>query len=92
MQAGASDAGRDFAAATAEVVFTAQGDLDEALVFARDLRARCVAAGRPADALRILPGINPVVGRTEAEAKDKIARGSARWSILSPRFACCRTV
>ncbi|GAC1345098.1 MAG: hypothetical protein NVSMB18_24060 [Acetobacteraceae bacterium] len=31
MQAGASDAGRDFAAATAEVVFTAQQDLAEAL-------------------------------------------------------------
>ncbi len=74
MQAGASDAGRDFAAATAEVVFTAQSDLDEAVAFARDLRARCVVSGRPPNALRILPGINPVVGRTEAEAKDKIAR------------------
>lgn len=74
MQAGASDAGRDFAAATADVVFTAQGDLDEALAFARDLRARTVAAGRPADAIRILPGINPVIGRTEAEAKEKIAQ------------------
>jgi len=74
MQAGASDAGRDFAAATAEVVFTAQGDLDEALAFARDLRARTAAAGRPIDAIRILPGINPVIGRTEAEAKAKIAQ------------------
>ncbi len=74
MQAGASDAGRDFAAATAEVVFTAQGDMDEALAFARDLRARTIAAGRPADAIRILPGINPVIGRTEAEAKEKIAQ------------------
>jgi FMN-dependent oxidoreductase (nitrilotriacetate monooxygenase family) len=74
MQAGASDAGRDFAAATAEVVFTAQGDLDEAVAFARDLRARCIAAGRSPDAMRILPGINPVVGRTETEAKAKIAR------------------
>ena len=74
MQAGASDAGRDFAAATAEVVFTAQGDMEEALAFARDLRARTVAARRPADAIRILPGINPVIGRTEADAKAKIAQ------------------
>ena len=73
MQAGASDAGRDFAAATAEVVFTAQQDMDEALAFAKDLRARCVAAGRSERALRILPGVNPVIGRTEAEAKEKIA-------------------
>ncbi|MDP9096368.1 MAG: LLM class flavin-dependent oxidoreductase, partial [Pseudomonadota bacterium] len=74
MQAGASDAGRDFAAATAEVVFTAQSDLDEAVAFAQDLRARCVGAGRSPTALRIMPGINPVVGRTEADAKEKIAR------------------
>ena len=74
MQAGASEAGRDFAAATAEVVFTAQQDMDEALAFARDLRARCVRAGRGGRAIRILPGLNPVIGRTEAEAKDKIAR------------------
>ena len=73
MQAGASDTGRDFAAATAEVVFTAQPDMDAALAFAADLRARCVAAGRPADAIRILPGVNPVIGRTEQEARDRIA-------------------
>ena len=74
LQAGASDAGRDFAAATAEVVFTAQQDMGEALAFARDLRARCVAAGRAADAIRILPGVNPVIGRTLDEAKAKIAQ------------------
>ncbi len=74
MQAGASDAGLAFAAATAEVVFTAQQDMDEALAFARDLRARTVAAGRPANAIRILPGINPVIARTEEEAKAKIAQ------------------
>ena len=73
LQAGASDAGRDFAAATAEVVFTAQSDKDEAIAFAADLRTRCVKAGRSADAIRILPGINPVLGRTEAEAHATIA-------------------
>lgn len=73
MQAGASDTGRDFAAATAEVVFTAQQDVGEALAFANDLRARCVAAGRPTDAIRLLPGVNPVIGRTEQAAKAKIA-------------------
>lgn len=74
LQAGASDAGRDFAAATAEVVFTAQQDMAEALTFAQDLRARCAAAGRPLDTIRILPGVNPVIGRTEDEAKAKIAQ------------------
>ena len=73
MQAGASEAGRDFAAATAEVVFTVQQDMDEAIAFATDLQNRCVAAGRPRDAIRIMPGVCPVIGRTEAEAKAKIA-------------------
>ena len=73
LQAGASDAGRDFAAATAEVVFTVQQDMAEAIAFAQDLRARCVAHGRSADAIRILPGISVVLGRTEADAKATIA-------------------
>ena len=73
LQAGASEAGRDFAAATAEVVFTVQQDLDDAVAFARDLRARCVAHGRPADAIRILPGVSVIPGRTEAAARATIA-------------------
>ncbi len=77
LQAGASEAGRDFAAATAEVVFTVQQDMDEAVAFACDLRARCVAHGRPADAIRILPGVSVVLGRTEAEARATIAELAA---------------
>ena len=82
-QAGASEVGRDFAAATAEVVFTVQQELDDAIAFAADLRARCVAAGRPRDAIRILPGLCPVIGRSEAEAKAKIA--AWRSSPILPR-------
>ncbi|WP_254070626.1 NtaA/DmoA family FMN-dependent monooxygenase, partial [Acidisphaera sp. L21] len=73
LQAGASDAGRDFAAATAEVVFTAQQDMSEAIAFATDLRNRCEAAGRPRDAIRILAGVCPVIGTDVADAKARIA-------------------
>jgi FMN-dependent oxidoreductase (nitrilotriacetate monooxygenase family) len=73
LQAGASEAGRDLAAATAEVVFTVQQEMDAALAFAQDLRDRCVAAGRPRDAIRILPGVCVVLGRNAAEAKARIA-------------------
>lgn len=73
MQAGASDTGRDFAAATAEVVFTTQQDLGEAIAFAQDLRDRCVAAGRPRDAVKILPGVTVVVGDSEQDARNQIA-------------------
>ncbi|MBV9812848.1 MAG: NtaA/DmoA family FMN-dependent monooxygenase, partial [Acetobacteraceae bacterium] len=77
-QAGASDTGRDFAARTAEAVFTVQQDRDEAIAFAEDLRDRCERFGRPRDAIRILPGICPVIGTSEADARARIAELAAR--------------
>ena len=74
-QAGDSPDGRDFAAAHAEVIFSAHGtDHADALAFAADVRARTLAAGRPEDDLTILPGTQVVLGATPQEARDK-----ARW-------------
>jgi len=73
VQAGASDAGRDLAARTAEVIFTAQPNLAAAQAFYSDLKARAQRHGRPPGATRIMPGIFPLVGRTEDEAKAKFA-------------------
>jgi FMN-dependent oxidoreductase (nitrilotriacetate monooxygenase family) len=71
-QAGDSAEGRDFAARNADVIFSAHGsDLDDALAFATDLRARLEKAGRTADSLRILPGTEIILGDTEAEAAEK---------------------
>ncbi len=71
-QAGDSSEGRDFAARNADVIFSAHGtDFDDALAFANDIRTRLRAAGRPDDDLRILPGTEIIIGRTEAEAADK---------------------
>ena len=69
VQAGSSDDGRALAGASAEVVFTAQQTLAGAQAFYADLKARAVAAGRRADQILIMPGVMPIVGRTEAEAK-----------------------
>jgi N-acetyl-S-(2-succino)cysteine monooxygenase len=52
-------------------VFTPLHTLDQAQAFYRDLKARAVAYGRAADHIKLLPGLNPVVGRTEAEADEK---------------------
>jgi len=71
VQAGASDTGRDLAARFAEVVFTAQTTFEQAQEFYADVRARLPRFGRRQEAVKILPGIYPVVGRTEAEAKEK---------------------
>jgi len=67
-QAGSSVAGRDLAARYADVVYVQQNSLDAALRFRAELRERAVAHGRSPDAVRVLPGIVPFVGRTRAQA------------------------
>jgi len=68
-QAGSSEAGRELAARTADVVFTAQTQLAPAQAFYADLRARTVRHGRLADDIKIMPGITPVLGPTMAGAQ-----------------------
>jgi N-acetyl-S-(2-succino)cysteine monooxygenase len=69
VQAGSSEHGRDFAARYAEAVFTAQQTLAEGQAFYADVKARAAALGRNPDHVKILPGICPVLGGTEAEAR-----------------------
>ncbi len=71
VQAGASDTGRDLAARMAEVVFTAQTTLEQAQEFYGDVMARLPRYGRSQREVKVLPGLYPVVGRTEAEAREK---------------------
>ncbi|HEY1177095.1 MAG TPA: LLM class flavin-dependent oxidoreductase, partial [Phytomonospora sp.] len=68
VQAGSSEDGRDFAARHAEAVFTAQQTLDDARAFYADVKERAARLGRDPDGIKILPGIVPVIGDTEAEA------------------------
>ncbi|TGV12273.1 LLM class flavin-dependent oxidoreductase [Mesorhizobium sp. M8A.F.Ca.ET.173.01.1.1] len=71
VQAGASDVGRDLAARTADVVFTAAQTFEEAKAFYDDLKGRMAAYGREPDDIKIMPGVSPVVAETEAEARKK---------------------
>lgn len=71
VQAGASDVGRDLAARTADVVFTAAQTLEEAKAFYDDLKGRMAAYGREPNDIKIMPGVSPVVAETEAEAREK---------------------
>ena len=70
-QAGSSDPGRELAARTADVVFTAQVLLDEAQAFYADVKGRAVRYGRNPDHIKIMPGIRYVLGATESEAKER---------------------
>ncbi|MBN3724552.1 LLM class flavin-dependent oxidoreductase [Burkholderia sp. Ac-20379] len=71
VQAGSSEAGRRLAARTAEVIFTAQQTLDDAVAFYADVKGRMAEWGRDPDELKIMPGVFPVVGRDESEAHEK---------------------
>ncbi|WKX15987.1 LLM class flavin-dependent oxidoreductase [Streptomyces sp. NL15-2K] len=69
VQAGSSDDGRAFAARHAEAVFTAQPHFGGAKAFYADIKRLAARAGRSPDEVLILPGMSPVIGSTEAEAK-----------------------
>ncbi|MCD6073289.1 MAG: class flavin-dependent oxidoreductase [Rhodospirillales bacterium] len=71
VQAGASDAGRQLAAETAEAVFTSQADLKTGQGFYADVKARMQKIGRDPEHLKILPACLVVVGDTVEEARQK---------------------
>jgi alkanesulfonate monooxygenase len=74
VQAGASDAGRQVAAETAEVVFAAGSNLAAAQRFYADVKGRAEKAGRNPDHLKILPGALVVVGDSVDQARAKRAQ------------------
>lgn len=81
VQAGASEAGRELAARTAEVIFVAHQTFEEAQDFYADIKGRLPAYGRAPDDVKIMPGIFPVIGRTQAEAEEKF---EALQSLIDP--------
>jgi len=73
VQAGASEAGRQLAAETAEAVFASVGTLADGQKLYADIKGRMARLGRNPDHLKILPACFVVVGDSEAEARDKRA-------------------
>jgi FMN-dependent oxidoreductase (nitrilotriacetate monooxygenase family) len=71
VQAGAADQGQSIAGAYADAVYAMPYDLAAAQTYYAAIRDRAVAHGRSPDAVRILPGFTPYVGRTESEARAK---------------------
>ncbi|MGX2995725.1 NtaA/DmoA family FMN-dependent monooxygenase [Streptomyces sp. JNUCC 64] len=85
IQSGESDAGREFAASDADVIFSKYNQLDEARAFYRDVKGRLARYGRSHDDLKILPTANVVVADTDAEAAayaEEITR-----DLVSPQTA-----
>ncbi|CAN5636216.1 LLM class flavin-dependent oxidoreductase [soil metagenome] len=92
LQAGGSEPGMNLAARTADVVFSVVQDLDEAKAAYASLKNRLPLFGRTADQVTVLPGVMPVVGRTDREARDKLNAlqafigGGNALGVLSERF------
>ncbi len=92
LQAGGSEPGLQLAARTADVAFSVVQDIDEARAGYADLKGRLPGFGRRPEDVTVLPGVMPVVGRTDKEARDKLNTlqgyiGDGRaMAVLAERF------
>ena len=69
-QAGDSEEGREFAASSADAIFSRYGTLEEGRAFYTDVKRRLPGYGRRPQDLLILPAATFVLGDTDAEARD----------------------
>ncbi|MFI5565603.1 NtaA/DmoA family FMN-dependent monooxygenase [Amycolatopsis japonica] len=71
IQAGDSDEGREFAAKTADVIFSRHGSLESGKEFFADVKRRLPAYGREPGELLIMPAATFVLGDTEEDAHEQ---------------------
>ncbi len=74
VQAGASDAGRQLAAETAEMVFTSASNIEDAREIYTDIKGRMAKLGRDPDSMKIMPAALVVVADSVEEAQERRAR------------------
>ena len=85
IQAGGSEPGQELSARIADIVFSVvNGDPTEAKTAYDGLKTRLAKHRRAAGDMAILPGVMPIIGRTDAEAKAQLDR---LQSWLSPTNA-----
>jgi FMN-dependent oxidoreductase (nitrilotriacetate monooxygenase family) len=69
-QAGDSDEGREFAASSADAIFSRYGTLEEGKTFYADVKGRLARYGRTRDQLLILPAATFVLADTDDDARE----------------------
>jgi FMN-dependent oxidoreductase (nitrilotriacetate monooxygenase family) len=74
IQAGGSPSGLELAARTTDVVFSVVQELEPAKKAYADLKGQMAKYGRHPDEIAVLPGVMPVIGRSDAEAREKLAK------------------
>ncbi|MGO3733834.1 MAG: NtaA/DmoA family FMN-dependent monooxygenase [Canibacter sp.] len=83
VQAGDSPAGRNFAAANAEVIFTRHANYADGQQFYADVKGRLPAVGRREEDLLIMPATSFVLGDSPQEAEER-SREIAFQQISAP--------
>jgi FMN-dependent oxidoreductase (nitrilotriacetate monooxygenase family) len=73
-QAGASEAGRDFAGKHAEIIYSRSSTIEDAVAYRNDLRARAERSGRAPDSIKVFVSTDLSLGATTTEAEDFAAR------------------
>jgi FMN-dependent oxidoreductase (nitrilotriacetate monooxygenase family) len=74
IQAGGSPPGQELSARVADVVFSVvNGDTDLAKTNYNSLKQRMAKYGRDPDDLAILPGVMPIVGETDEQAREQLS-------------------
>ena len=74
IQAGGSPSGLELAARTADVVFSVVQDIEGGRRAYADLKGRMAKYGRNPDEIAVLPGVMPIIGASDAEAREKLAK------------------
>mgnify|MGYP001364522940 FL=1 len=70
-QAGTSPKGQDFAVKYADAIFAIQPRAEDAAKYFDSIKSQMTDIGRDPDACKILFGIQPIIGSSEAEAREK---------------------
>lgn len=69
-QAGSSSAGKALGARVADLIFTTGlTEIEPSIQVARDYKTLAQSHGRSPDAIKILPGVGPILGSTDEEAR-----------------------
>ena len=70
-QAGTSPKGQDFAVKYADAIFAIQPRAEDAANYFNSIKSQMTDIGRDPDACKILFGMQPIIGSSEAEAREK---------------------
>jgi alkanesulfonate monooxygenase len=74
VQAGTSDVGQDLAAEVADVLFATTQTIKAGQTLRQSLHDRLARHGREPDAIKLMPGLVPIIGTSQQEADDKFAK------------------